>query len=224
MSRGKFIAIDGTDGSGKEAQVNLLVERLQRDGYNVAKADFPRYTHWSSEFVKKYLHDEFGKATDVPAKTASIFYAVDRYAASFDIRRLLEEGNLVIANRYTAANKGHQLGKIKEEAGRREFLAWLNDLEYRIFDIPIPDLTLFLHMDAAIGQRLAAERDSREGKKLDSHQRDINHLRKAEEAYLFCLENDTVENWRRIVCFADDAPSAIPVIHEEVYRVVKEIL
>ena len=223
---GKFIVIDGLDGSGKGTQARLLVKRLKEEGYNVQLADFPRYEEWSSEFVKRYLRGEFGTAKEVGAKRASIFYAVDRYAASFQIKKWLEQGTIVISNRYVSASKGHQLGKIKDTEDRKSYLEWLNELEYGHFSIPKPELTLFLHMKPEIGQILVdkkAQREYTQGKKRDIHEADIDHLKDAEDAYLFCLENDS-ENWHRIVCFEEDQPKSIENIHQEVYNKVKEII
>ena len=41
--RGKFIVIDGTDGSGKATQARELVKRLRKKGRKVQTIDFPRY-------------------------------------------------------------------------------------------------------------------------------------------------------------------------------------
>lgn len=225
--RGKFIVIDGTDGSGKTTQMDLLVERLRKEGYKIETVDFPQYGNWSAEFVSRYLRGEFGTLEQVGAKKASLFYALDRYAASFQIRDWLSKGIHVIANRYTSSNKGHQLGKIRDPKERLAFLEWVNDLEYNILEIPKPDLTLLLHMDALIGQKLVDNKAAREylkGKKRDLHEEDADHLKNAENAYLFCLENDKSENWKRVVCFEKDKPKPIKEIHEEIYKIVKEII
>ena len=42
-SRGTFIVIDGTDGSGKATQVELLAKRLKKEGKTVKVVDFPEY-------------------------------------------------------------------------------------------------------------------------------------------------------------------------------------
>jgi len=118
-----FIVLDGTDGSGKTTQATLLVERLRKEGHMVETADFPQYEQWSAAFAERYLRGEFGSALEVGAKRSSLFYALDRYAASFQIRSWLKEGKIVISNRYVSANKGHQLGKLRAEE-RKEFLAW----------------------------------------------------------------------------------------------------
>lgn len=40
---GKLIVFEGTDGSGKATQSKLLFERLQREGIDCRKLNFPRY-------------------------------------------------------------------------------------------------------------------------------------------------------------------------------------
>lgn len=225
--RGKFIVIDGLDGSGKATQAKLLVKRLINEGYDVEMADFPQYGEWSCQFVEKYLRGEFGGALDVGAKRASLFYAIDRYAASFQIKEWLDQNKIVISNRYVSANKGHQLGKINDVEEMKHFLKWINEIEYDIFDIPVPHLTLFLHMTPKVGQQLVDKKGERlytHGKKRDIHEDDLEHLRNAERAYLFCLENDLAENWQRIICSEREWPKAIGTIHNEVYDKVKKAL
>ncbi|PIZ52271.1 thymidylate kinase [Candidatus Woesearchaeota archaeon CG_4_10_14_0_2_um_filter_33_13] len=227
MREGRFVVIEGLDGSGKGLQTNLLIERLKKEGYDVEKSDFPQYGNWSAAFVERYLRGEFGSAKEVSAKQASLFYALDRYAASFQIKQWLQQGKIVISNRYTSANKGHQLGKIKDPEARKEFLSWLNKLEYDVLKIPVPHKTIFLHMKPEIGQRLVDMKAAREytnGQKRDIHEADINHLRDAEDAYLHCLEHDTHENWYHIVCHQDNEPRPISEIHEDIYSIVTNII
>jgi dTMP kinase len=52
QQQGLFIVIEGSDGSGKKTQFNLLKERLRATGYDVAIFDFPRYNKESSYFVR----------------------------------------------------------------------------------------------------------------------------------------------------------------------------
>lgn len=227
MYPGKFIVIDGLDGSGKKTQADLLLERLRKDGYQVEMVDFPQYDSWSSEFVQRYLRGEFGTSKEVNPKQASYFYALDRFAASFQVKKWLQEGKIVISNRYVSANKGHQVGKVYTDEKKKEILDWINGMEYGDLGIPIPNLTLFLHMTPEIGQKLVNMKSQREylqGKKMDIHEADINHLKDAEKAYIFCLDNDPVENWKRIVCYEANEPRTIPAIHEDVYREVISLI
>jgi dTMP kinase len=188
---GKFIVIDGTDGSGKTTQLKLLKNRLEAEGYSVQLADFPQYNSKSAGLVEEYLSGKYGQAEEVDAYKASIFYAVDRYDASFKIRQWLQDGQIVLANRYTSANMGHQGCKIANPLERRVFFNWLHELEYKIFAIPRPDLSIILHVESGIAQKLVQERARQDwdGKTNDIHENDLSHLKKAEQVYLEIAES-----------------------------------
>jgi len=189
--RGKFIVIDGTDGSGKATQTKILAERLTRVGFDVEITDFPQYNTKSAGLVEEYLNGKYGSAEEVGPYRASIFYACDRYDASFKIKKWLEQGKIIISNRYVMANMGHQGGKIDNPLERKHFFDWLHQLEYEIFDIPRPDLNVIIHVPAEISQVLAEQRlkTDWEGKTNDIHQENLEHLKKAEETYLEIAKN-----------------------------------
>lgn len=179
--------IDGTDGSGKATQTQIIAKRLRKMGKKVKVFDFPQYGKKSAGLVEEYLNGKFGDAESVGPYRGSIFYACDRYDASFKIRKFIDEGTIVISNRYVTANMGHQGGKINDNKKRSKYFKWLYDLEYNIFEIPKPDLNLILHVDAKIAQKLVDNKGKREyikGKKRDLHESDIEHLRNAEKIYL----------------------------------------
>ncbi|MFH1255346.1 MAG: dUTP diphosphatase [bacterium] len=186
QTSGKFIVIDGADGSGKATQTEILARRLRQAGFSVEVADFPQYNTKSAGLVEEYLSGKYGSPEQVGPYRASIFYACDRYDASFKIRRWLNQGKIVISNRYVTANMGHQGGKISNPLEKKHFFDWLNQLEYEIFNIPRPDLNIILHVPAEISQALAQRRQKQDwiGKTNDIHQDDIAHLESAERTYL----------------------------------------
>lgn len=188
---GLFIMIEGTDGSGKGTQTDLLVERLKTEGHAVQAISFPRYGERSAAMVEDYLHGKYGTAEEVGAYRASIFYAADRYAASAEMKQWLAEGKVVIANRYVGSNMGHQGGKISDPDERAKYFAWVRDLEYTIFGIPKPDVNLILHVPAEVASALVDQKGDRaylQGKKRDIHEADLNHLKAAETSYLDMAE------------------------------------
>ena len=76
----KIFVIEGTDGSGKQTQTQLIYKRLIEDGKNVFNTSFPNYENNSSWPVKEYLSGNITKDPDgVSSKAASCFYAIDRY-------------------------------------------------------------------------------------------------------------------------------------------------
>lgn len=222
--KGKLIVIDGTDGAGKATQTKLLVDRLSGEGYKVEIADFPQYGKKSAALVEEYLNGKFGDARSVGPYRASIFYACDRYAASFQIVKWLNEGKIVISNRYVSANMGHQTGKIKDKGERDRFLEWLRDLEFNIFGIPKPDLNLLLYVPPKIGQQLVDKKGHRDyvgGEKRDIHEADIEHLKDAAEAYLYVANK---HSWPVINCAPNDKMLTREEINEAVWNKVKQIL
>jgi len=222
--KGKFIVIDGTDGSGKATQTNLLVERLKKENYDVETIDFPQYGQKSAALVEEYLNGKFGTAEEVGPYIASIFYACDRYAASFKIKDWLNKNKIVISNRYVSANMGHQAGKIRSMKERDKFLEWLEDLEFNIFGIPKPDKNILLYMPPEMGQKLVEKKGYRayvDGNKKDIHEEDINHLKNAAKAYLYVAKK---YDWIVIDCAPENKLKAIEEIHNLIWEKVKEIL
>jgi len=214
---GKFIVIDGTDGSGKTTQFNLLVDKLKAEGFLVEVADFPQYNTKSAGLVEEYLSGKYGSADEVTPYQSSIFYAIDRYDASFKIRQWLQEGKIVIANRYVSASLGHQGGKIENPLERKVFFNWLYELEYKLFNIPKPDLSLILHVEASIAQQLAAKRHREDwvGKTRDIHEENLDHLKKAEQIYLEIAQ--TFPDFKLIKCTRDGEIMDRQEIHDLVW-------
>lgn len=187
--RGVFIVIEGSDGSGKGTQFNLLSERLKAAGYDVAQFDFPRYDKDSSHFIKQYLNGRYGPASSVSAYTASLFYALDRYEAAKDIRNELSRGKIVLCNRYVGSNMAHQGSKFEDVAEQRGFFVWEDNLEFQLLGIPRPDINLFLRVPAAISHKLISQKAARSytSSSHDEHEADINHLKKSVATYdLLC--------------------------------------
>ena len=225
MKQGKFIVIDGTDGSGKATQVGFLKERLKKEGYDVAIVDFPRYGEPSAIFCQKYLNGEYGTAEEVGAKRGSMFYAIDRYDTKFEMEKDLAAGKILLANRYVSASMGHQGGKIVDPQEREKFIRWLYELEYDIFGIPKPDINLILHVAPEIGQKLVDKKGHRDyvgGNKRDIHEADLEHLKMAEESYLWIVDN--YPEFGLIKCVKDGQIMTREEIHQLVWEKVKELL
>jgi len=184
-NRGIFIVLEGTDGSGKGTQFEILTKQLRAAGHDVVTFDFPQYESPSSYFVKRYLNGEYGEADAVGPYTGSLFYALDRYDAAPAIKQALADGKVVLANRFTASNMAHQGTKFDSAEQRRGYFVWLDNLEFETLGIPRPDLNIVLRVPAETAQQLVDQKAERSytDKKRDLHEADINHLRKAVTVY-----------------------------------------
>ncbi|PIR04899.1 MAG: thymidylate kinase, partial [Candidatus Liptonbacteria bacterium CG11_big_fil_rev_8_21_14_0_20_35_14] len=147
MTKGKLIVIDGIDGSGKATQIKLLETRLKKEKIKVKTIDFPRYQdNFFGKLIGKYLSGIYGDFIKVAPRLASVLYAADRFESSQQIQNWLNLGFTVLADRYATANQIHQGGKISNLKERKDFLKWLDTMEYEIFKIPKPDLVIYLDL------------------------------------------------------------------------------
>lgn len=211
--RGKFIVIEGSDGSGKGTQFKIVTQQLQAAGYDIATYDFPQYDKASSYFVKEYLNGNYGGADELGAYKPSLFFALDRFEAAKNIRADLAAGKLVLSNRFIGASMAHQGQKIDDAQERTKYYDWLYDLEFNILDIPKPDLSIVLLVPAEIAQKLVDQKEARSytEKKRDIHEADLNHLKRAVAAYeKLCVQfpND----FKAIECVKDGKLQSIEAV------------
>lgn len=224
--KGLFIVLEGTDGSGKTVQFRRLLKRLKKEGYQCQTVDFPQYGQPSAYFVEQYLTGKYGTWHEVGPYRASLFYALDRFEAAKKIQQALNQGKIVLANRYFGSNLGHQGAKIKNNYQRKRFFNWIYNLEYNILGIPKPDLNLFLHVPAKISYQLIAKKGRREylkGKKRDIHEKDIQHLRQAEQSYLQAIKLFP-KDFKVIECAPKNKLLSIDEIAQKIWQIINSYI
>ena len=188
-----LIDIEGTDASGKETQSVMLTQALKDRNLDAVDVHFPRYGLRSATLVEDYLAGAFGADPDeVSPYAASMFYAVDRYAAFHDVSRNLtrpEPGRsrIIVADRYTMSNAVHQCAKLPREK-HRDMMEWLMDLEFKYLGQPRPDLVLFLDADPDVVQKMLRQRDGDHALKAgihhDIHERNPEYMRRSRDTGL----------------------------------------
>ena len=222
---GKIFVIDGTDGSGKQTQFDLLKSHLDKDKIEYKTVSFPNYDSPSSSLVKMYLSGEFGEnAQDVSPYIASTFYAADRYATfQKELKKYYEDGGIILADRYTTANMVHQAWKIKDEKEREKFLNWLYDLEFNLYGLPMPTKVFFLNMPTEKVEELIKNRENKftHEKEKDIHERSASHII---DSYNAACDVAKEYGWCEIHCVNGDQIKSIDEIHEEIFDVVKKEL
>jgi dTMP kinase len=219
---GKLIVFEGTDGSGKSTQFQLLTQRLAREGQAFEQLVFPQYKEPSSALVRMYLQGEFGSSpSDVNAYAASTFYAVDRYASYVKVwRDYYRDGGLILTDRYTTSNAVHQGSKEPPET-RGAFFSWLYDLEYDKLGLPAPDLVLYLDMPTALSEQLMRAREQATGTHADIHEQDSGYLARCREA---ARDAAAHYGWTVVSCARDGQLRTIEDIHNEIYGLVTACL
>lgn len=65
---------------------------------------------------------------------------------------------MILADRYVSSNLIHQASKIENQEEKDKFLTWLDDLEYNVYGLPRPNVTIFLDMPPKYGIELMKDR------------------------------------------------------------------
>lgn len=230
MKKGIFFVFEGIDGCGKSTQTKLLADYFTKKGYKVEKIDFPQHGERSSALVDDYLNGKYGRSKEVGPYVGSIFYAVDRYDASFKIKKWLKEGKIVISDRYVVSNIGHQGGKIKNKKEWKKYVKWLYNLEYGIFGIPKPDCTFILKTSTQLSVKMSnriIEEKKRQKRLLylrnhndqDIHEKDSGHLSDALKSYLM-VAKEFPKDFKIIECL--DKGNLLPpeIINQKIIKLI----
>jgi dTMP kinase len=215
-ARGKFIVIEGIDGSGKGTQLAMLADALAEREVPFSKVSFPNYSGFFGRLVGKFLNGEFGPLEAVDPHFSSLLYANDRLEARPGLEAALAAGQTLLSDRYIASNMAHQGARVAPEK-RNEFLQWLKQLEYEIYGLPREDRVVYLRVPPKEAHRLIGEKGARDYTKLrrDLQEANFAHLEAASGVY---DQLAAQENWTRIECF--DAAAGVlrtpTEIHTEV--------
>ena len=167
-----LIVLEGLDGAGKSTQLKMVTSYFSSLGRKVDYLHFPRYTApIYGELIAKYLRGDFG-AID------QLLFAEDRRDAASLIRSWMNQGRVVVLDRYVYSNIAFQCAKLASKEEAAELRDWILDLEYERYGIPRPTLNLFLDVpiefvDAKLrGSRKGGDRKYLEGKS-DIHEADL---------------------------------------------------
>jgi dTMP kinase len=197
-SRGKLIALEGIDGSGKRTQLDLLGRALDARGLATFRISFPRYESFYGKLVAQYLNGQFGALEAVDPHLSALLYAGDRFEAKAEIDSALSAGKYVLADRYIGSNLAHQSARVIPEQ-REEFLEWLKQLEYGLYALPAEDLVIYLRVQVAEAHRLVGMKSARAYTALqrDIQEADMKHLEETAKMYEWLA---TERNWASIEC------------------------
>jgi dTMP kinase len=183
---GRLIAIEGIDGSGKRTQIDLLhgIIAASEGGHSVYSTAFPQYDSWFGKMVGQFLNGELGPLESVDPHFTALLYAGDRFAAKPKIEGALDEGKIVLIDRYIGSNLAHQTARVAPEK-RAEFQQWIEHLEYNIYELPREDLILYLRVPPTEAQKLVAQKSQRSytSSRQDLQEASLRHLQDAAAMY-----------------------------------------
>ena len=225
MKKGKFIVIEGTDGSGKATQLKLLYKRLRKIISKILLVDFPRYydSVWG-EMVGEFLVGKYGKFEEVDPHLMVLPYMIDQYTWSRDTGKpWIEKGGIILADRYFTSNV-HQIAKLKTRA-KKQYRDWLWPAGYDDLRIMRPDLVVFLDVPPDISKKLNLQKTERlylKGKRRDLAERSWRHQELAYIEYLRTVNDNTW--WVNVRCTSRGNIDSIDTIHERVWNVVSKKL
>ncbi|MBY0375881.1 MAG: dTMP kinase [Bryobacteraceae bacterium] len=162
----RFISFEGPDGGGKSTQIKLLIERLRSLGWTIVETAEPGGTAIGQQ-IRQVLLD--GRNQELSPVTELLLYFASR-AQNVDerIRPALEQGALVIADRYTDSTLVYQgWGRgLGEDVVRQLHAIACRGVE--------PQLTICLDVDLDVSAKrrgARAEADRLEQQSREFHQR-----------------------------------------------------
>ena len=147
---GRFIVLEGIDGSGTTTQSQRLEKRLRQEGYRVQRTWEPT-DRPVGKLIRRALMRQLShrrKAYALTNPTLALLFAADRLDhLHSEVLPALEDGKVVICDRYLLSSLAYQ--------GIAVSPSWVEEINR--FAIA-PDLTLFLEVDPRIAARRRAKR------------------------------------------------------------------
>jgi len=148
--RGRFITLEGGEGTGKSTQVKRLAAALAQHGITAMATREPGGSPGAEEIRKLLVEGEPGRWNGITETLLAYAARADHVART--IGPALATGNWVISDRFSDSTFAYQgVGRgLDRETIRRIDSAVLDDFS--------PDLTLILDLDVAIGLERANAR------------------------------------------------------------------
>jgi dTMP kinase len=191
--RGRIIALEGIDQSGKRTQTRLLANELKKKGAKVGTISFPIYKSPSGRQIQRFLE---GKQ-EYPATALHMLYSLNRWENQEQIVRLTQDSDFVIADRYSPSNLAYGVS-------RGLSLDWLQGL-----DRGLPKASLVIVLDVPVPASFA-----RKSRGRDVHEKNRQLLVKVRRRYQTLAKK---LGWKMV-----DATRPVEEVHEAIWRLVRK--
>jgi len=174
VSKGKFITIEGGEGSGKTTLIGRLADRIKEKGYEAVTTREPGGSP-IAEAIRNVILER--SHTKMDGRTEALLYAASRRQHLVEIVvPAIERGAVVLCDRFidsSLAYQGHARGLGMEAV-------W--EINRFAVDDCMPDLTLFLDLEPEAGLARIEANALREVNRLDLE--GLAFHRKVREGYL----------------------------------------
>lgn len=199
--RGRFIVLDGTEGSGKSTQVRLLYERLVAEGVDVVQVRDPGTTR-IGERIREILLDP--NHTEMGMRCEMLLYMAARAQMMTQvILPAIEIGQVVLCDRFVSSTLAYQLGGDDLTADD------IRDVAEVAIQGHWPDVTIILDMPAEQSMaRLQGARDRIEQRPPEYHEMVRENYR--------ALATVNPDRYRVI-----NADQDVQTLHEELWKIVE---
>jgi len=221
----KFFVIEGVDGAGKSTQIKLLTDFFLKEGYKCEYMHFPRTENpYFGELIARFLRGEFGSLNEVDPYLVAMLYAGDRKDAGETISSWLNNGKVVILDRYTYSNIAYQCAKLTKSDDQEKLMHWILSLEFGHFAIPKPDLNIFLDVPFAFTEKKLSETRTGDDRNYlngtrDIHEESMVFQGRVRDIYLKVSETD--DRLAVINCSNDEGKMLTP---PEIFKLILQVL
>lgn len=220
-----LIVLEGLDGAGKSTQVKKLREYLEKVTPSLEYIHFPRYgAPVYGDLISRFLRGDFGTNETVHPQLVALLFAEDRHGAGPGIRKALEEGKTVLLDRYVYSNIAYQCAKLHDVTERKNLRDWILTTEYGPFNLPRPDINIFLDVPIDfVKENLASHREGADRAYLegtqDIHEASISFQKDVREMYL--AETVSDPHFIRVDCSDKNGRMLSP---GDIFQKVKDII
>ena len=209
---GTFITFEGMEGSGKSTQVALLTERLRAAGHGVVLTREPGGTA-AGEAIRSIVKGE-GVEVDLCPETEMLLFAASRAQLVREvILPALKCGHVVVSDRFadsTTVYQGIARGLNPDDVSA------LNRL---VMSTAVPDLTLLLDIDVALGlSRLKSREVKRRGRCDRIERENVRFHRKVRQGY-----RGLAKQWPGRIRIVDGSLGQDSVA-ESIWEIVSDVL
>ena len=158
IPKGRFITVEGIEGTGKSTNIHFLASLIEAAGYDVLQTREPGGSPIAEQIRQLILdHDQ---ELMPPITELLLFFAARSLHLQNKILPALKEGKWVLCDRFADASYAYQ------GVGRKLGVKRVERLKEWVLDGLEPDLTVLLDAPAEIGMSRAAARG--EGDRMDN--------------------------------------------------------